>query len=174
MNYRALDVIDDDRTIAILFLLISSYTFVKSYSFSEAAAMWPRYISIIAMVGSILILAQNKLPSVLEVVIKEDSQMLDRDQDFGGDDDQSTESVFKTENAAFTAVAVIGFGVLILTVGYLIGTLAFLIAFSFYFDIGYKMTLLFIAISFAVIYVVGVNLNIPIYDGLLSMSGVIL
>ncbi|WP_436348603.1 tripartite tricarboxylate transporter TctB family protein [Natronorubrum sp. FCH18a] len=174
MNYRALEVIDDDRTIAVLFLVISSYTFVKSYSFSEEAAMWPRYISIIAMVGSILILAQNKLPGVLEAVIKEDSQMLDRDQDFGSEDEQSPDAVFKIENAAFTTIAIIGFGVLILTVGYLIGTIAFLIAFSLYFDIGYKMTLLFLAISFSVIYVVGINLNIPIYEGLFLMSGGIL
>lgn len=166
-NNAYVEALDDERTIAVLFLVLSAYTFLESYSFVEQAARWPRYISVIAIVGCLLVLAKNVLPEPLRLFVDdESSKLVDRELEAELEEEQPADDAFDLAASVFTLAGTFVFVVLTLTAGYLVATVVFVAAFSWYFDIDYKIAAGYLVALLLVMYLLGQGLNIPLTEGL--------
>lgn len=166
-NSKYVEALDDERTIAVLFLILAAYAFVESYSFVDQAARWPRYISAFAIVGCLLVLGKNVLPEPLRLFVDDEaSKLVDRELEAELEEEEAEDDAFELAASVFTLAGTIVFVVLALTVGYLVATVVFVAAFSWYFDIDFKIAVGYLLVLLLVMYLLGQGLNIPLTEGL--------
>ena len=77
---------DSERGLVLLFLLVSGLMFFEAGSFGSTAGLFPRLTSGVVLVGALLLLVQNWLPSWLYTFVAEPSSLIKTNKEFGGDE----------------------------------------------------------------------------------------
>lgn len=166
---------DSERGLVLLFLLVSGAMFIEAGSFGSTAGLFPRLTAGVVLVGTVLILAQNWLPSWLYSFVAEPSSLLRTNTDFGDDedtDDQGSSGGMvereidrPIEPSTFTALII---GLYVLS-SFLFGMLwmspVFAVAYSRWFKQSWLVTAFLAVLTLGMAYGFMTVLNLPLTEG---------
>lgn len=168
---------DSERGLILLFLTISGAMFFEAGSYGSTAGLFPRLTAGVVIVGTVLLLLQNYLPSWLYAFVAEPSSLIKTDRDFGGDteeEDASAEPEAKTrdldrpiEPSTFTALGVGLYVLLSFLFGMLWITPLFAAVYSRWFKQSWLVTAFLVVLTFAMAYAFMSVLNLPLTEGAL-------
>jgi hypothetical protein len=168
---------DSERALVVLFLVVAGYMFFRSESFGSTAGLFPRLTAGVVLVGSVLLLFQNRLPGWLRTFVAEPSSLIKTNKDFATDFDEdeaeaATGMVERDvdrplEPSTFTAVAV---GLYVVT-SFLFGLLwmspIFAVVYSRWFEQSWLTTAFLATLTFAMGWAFMSVLNLPLTEGAL-------
>ncbi|MDL5363450.1 tripartite tricarboxylate transporter TctB family protein [Halalkalicoccus sp. NIPERK01] len=182
------------ETILLLIMFVSSaYMLWGTFGFQSAsAARFPRLTAGTVLVGSALLLSRNYLPDRVAAVLTEQPEVFETDEELEQNLDQSTSEQTAPASEAtdlsvvgrpipdslFTAIAIVGYGVLGFAIGIYLATPIFVFAYARWFKLSWKMTIaltvLAVAIGDVFMGLLGVPLDrgeILFPTGVLNVSG---
>lgn len=183
------------ETILLLIMFVSSaYMLWGTFGFqSVSAGRFPRLTAGTVLVGSALLLSRNYLPDRVAAVLTEQPEVFETDEELEQNLDQSTSeqaapSSDATElsvvgrpihDSLFTAIAIVGYGVLGFAIGIYLATPIFVFAYARWFKLSWKMTIaltvLGVVIGDVFMGLLGVPLDrgeILFPTGVLNVSGI--
>lgn len=145
------------ETLLLLIMFVSSaYMLWETFNFqSVSAARFPRLTAGTVLIGSALLLSRNYLPDRIEAILTEESEVFETDEELSQEFDQSTSeqttpSSETTElsvvgrpihDSLFTAIAIVGYGVLGFAIGIYLATPIFVLVYARWFKLSWKMTI---------------------------------
>lgn len=171
------------ETILLLIMFVSSaYMFWETFNFQNvSAARFPRLTAGVVLIGSGLLLSRNYLPDRVAAILTEQPEVFGTDEEpfeteegmsqelDQGTSDQTATPSETTElsvvgrpihDSLFTAIAIVGYGVLGFAIGIYLATPIFVLAYARWFKLSWKMTL--------VLTVVGIIIG-DVFMGLLGV-----
>jgi hypothetical protein len=168
---------DSERGLVLLFLLVSGVMFFQAGSFGSTAGLFPRLTAGVVLVGALLLLVQDWLPSWLYTFVAEPSSLIKTNKDFSGiigDDEEGGDATAgvverdldrSIEPSTFTA-GVIGLYVL---ASFLFGMLwtspVFAVVYSRWFKQSWLVTAFLAVLTFGMAYAFMTVLNLPLAEG---------
>ncbi len=114
-----------------LLLLIGGFVFIRSFSFGPTAGLFPRMTSGVVIIGALLLLVADRLPSQLRSYVVESAELFGAEEDLERDVRTGITDTTAAETAEavkgnwgmgpqlFTSVAIVGYAVGSLLVGML-------------------------------------------------------
>ncbi|MWV38421.1 tripartite tricarboxylate transporter TctB family protein [Natrialba sp. INN-245] len=151
-------------------LVIASYMLIGSYDFSDSAAMFPRFTATITIVGVVLLLTREYLPSPLYEYVAESTDML---SDYGDDVEEEDTQDTATDTSrgrpigatTFTVASLIAYVAGAYAVGLLWVTPLFVLGYTTWFRLSWPARLALSATAFAIVYAFMVILNVDLHEG---------
>lgn len=144
---------------------------------SSSAALFPRLMGSVVVVGVVLLLVREYLPEPLRRVVAEPVTLVDRDE-FGEDADEALEADADERERErpltprqFTFVAITAYVGLSYLASILVATPAFVLAYALWFKHRWTMALLLTGIALVIVFLFIELANAPLDDGLLLPSG---
>ena len=174
---------DSERGLVLLFLLVSGLMFFEAGSFGSTAGLFPRLTSGVVLVGALLLLVQNWLPSWLYTFVAEPSSLIKTNKEFGGDensdldmedrDEDGDETIGMVERdldrplepSTFTATTVGLFVLCSFLFGMLWVSPVFAIVYSRWFKQSWLVTAFLAVLTFGMAYAFMTVLNLPLTEG---------
>lgn len=145
------------ETLLLLIMFVSSaYMFWETFNFqSVSAARFPRLTAGTVLIGSALLLFRNYLPDRIAAILTEESEVFETDEELSQEFDQSTSEQTTPSSEAtelsvvgrpihdslFTAIAIVGYGVLGFAIGIYLATPIFVLVYARWFKLSWKMTI---------------------------------
>lgn len=145
------------ETILLLIMFVSSaYMLWETLGFQSAsAARFPRLTAGTVLIGSALLLSRNYLPDRVAAVLTEQPEVFETDEELEQNLDQSTSEQTAPSSEAtelsvvgrpihdslFTAIAIVGYGVLGFAIGIYLATPIFVLVYARWFKLSWKMTI---------------------------------
>lgn len=145
------------ETILLLIMFVSSaYMLWGTFSFQSAsAARFPRLTAGTVLIGSALLLSRNYLPDRVAAALTEQPEVFETDEELKQNLDQSTSEQTTPASEAtelsvvgrpihdslFTAIAIVGYGVLGFAIGIYLATPIFVFVYARWFKLSWKMTI---------------------------------
>lgn len=183
------------ETILLLIMFVSSaYMFWATFGFqSTSAARFPRLTSGIVLVGSALLLSRNYLPDRVSTLLTEQPEVFEADENLEEELDQATSEQTDTSPEAtelsavgrpihdslFTALVIVGYGVLSFTIGIYLATPIFVFVYARWFKLSWTMTIILTVLGVVIgdifMGLLGVPLDrgeILFPNGVLSITGI--
>lgn len=112
--------------VPVTFLIIAAVMFVRSFSFSPAAQLFPQITAAVTIVGSLLLLFQSRLPQPLRRFVSEPVEVLDSG-DFA---ETEGEGVTNERDSIVLGALTVGYVVLSVLIGMLYASPAFVFAYT--------------------------------------------
>lgn len=150
------------ETVLLLIMFVSSaYMFWRTFSFqSLGAARFPRLTAGTVLIGSALLLSRNYLPDRIASLLTEQPEMFQTDAEVAElDQSTSEQAVTSSEgtglsvvgrpihDSLFTAIAIVGYGVLGFAIGIYLATPIFVFVYARWFKLSWKMTIVLTVIG---------------------------
>lgn len=168
--------VNSEHVMLVVMLAIATYMLVESYRFSYSAAFFPRFTASITIVGVVLLLVRNYLPSPLYEYVAESTDVLNGYQDVGSteDDDSSTDAGTRADDRpisapTFTVVALAAYVLGGYFVGLLWVTPLFVLGYTSWFKLGWVarigLTVAGFGIAFGFAYIMNFDLHEPLLSG---------
>lgn len=145
------------ETLLLLIMFVSSaYMLWETFNFqSVSAARFPRLTAGTVLIGSALLLFRNYLPDRIAAILTEESEVFETDEELSQEFDQSTSEQTTPSSEAtelsvvgrpihdslFTAIAIVGYGVLGFAIGIYLATPIFVLVYARWFKLSWKMTI---------------------------------
>lgn len=168
-----------EKVLLILMFVSSSYMVWDTFNFnSTSATRFPRLTAGIVVIGSALLLARGYLPDRIATAITQESEVFGTDEEFadqqeetaqrtqtGGDDESTGISIVgrPIHDSLFTALVVIGYGLLAYTIGIFLATPVFIVVYARWFKLSWVttvgLTALSVILAYAFFSVIGVPLD---------------
>lgn len=169
--------INTEKAVAGLFLVIAVYMYVEALSFSQAAGLFPRAAAAATIVGSMLILTQDILPTGVRRMVAGDGQAFETPEMEVPTEDETNrptdETMFDPTESALTAITIVGYVGLSYIIGFLYATPIFVLVYGHMKGLSRKVITALLAITFISVYGIGAALNIAVHEGaLLIIRGI--
>jgi hypothetical protein len=183
--------VNSERALALLFAVVAGVMVAQSFTFGPTAGRFPRLTGGVVLVGSLLLLFQDYLPSSLRTFVAEDTKLIRTPEtvtEISGDDsdgsaadqkdpatsDWETNDGRPLDPSTFTG-AIIG---LYLLASFLFGMLwvspVFIVAYSRWFRQPWPLSILLAVLGFGVAYGFQSVLNTPVDEGILFSFSLLL
>jgi hypothetical protein len=169
-------------------LVVSTYMLIESFTFSYEVGLFPRFAAIITLSGTLLLLSKNYLPEPVRNVIDDSASIFDYEEgdfvdsdvkDVPEQDKDDTQTVEDTEssepnletvreaqrNQATLAALLLGYGVVGYTIGLILATPLFVIAYSLVFNIQKWIGALLLAIAMVIAFAFNHILPVDLTQG---------
>ena len=155
-------------------IVVAAYMLLESFSFQREAYLFPRFTAIVTIVGACLLLVQNYLPERARLIVagsidvfgaEGDVEGLEEDLEEGSDGDDAERPARPMAPTRFLTVLLLGFAALSYLVGMLWTIPVFVVAYSYWFDITPKRTVVLAIVGFAIGLTFQLVLGIPIDTG---------
>lgn len=164
--------IDTERALVIFFFLVGSSMFALSFGFeSSSTALFPRVVAAVLIMGTVLLLFQNRLPERIQSIVTEPVSISNPDDEYESTTEQEEPSELPTTRQVPDPVAT--FGILLgyiglsFFIGILWATPVFALVYSWWFNQSRAMTAVIFVTSFAIVFAFYFLVNAPLEDGLL-------
>lgn len=156
-------------------LVVAGYALIRSYDFVWEAAIFPRFVATVTIIGCALLLVRNYVPAPFSAFLQESDAFTGMeaviedtaDQEPGASPEPTRELDRPISGITFMSVALAGVAV----VGYLIGLLwailAFIFLFGRWFDLSLSATILLTLGGGLIVYAFQWLFNIPVIHGVL-------
>lgn len=174
--------IDTERLLLLVFLAGAGIMFYKSFEWGSTAGLFPRITSAIVIVGALLLLLQEYLPSQLNQYVSESTELLgsqeemgkELEQQFGADEETDDQPSQDEEQAnwgmspsVFTAAVVAGYFVTSLLFGMLWMSPVVAFVYSSWARHRWYTRIGLTVLAFALAYAFMVFLSLPLTEGIL-------
>lgn len=193
------ELVDQEKVLLSIMAISSAYMLWGTYGFSSAnAARFPRLTTAVVLVGSLLLLFRRFLPDRIESVLVQSTDVFEEDEEFSerqteaekrsaGDeeetetDDSGISTVDRPiHDSLFTALVVVGYGLLSFAIGIFLATPIFVVVYTVWFkrpwiQVG-GLTVLSLLIAYGFFEVLGVRLDrgeIFFTNGILIVEGLL-
>lgn len=168
--------VDSERALTVFFLVVGIVMFALTVNFEySSSALFPRLTAGVLVVGSLLLLVQDRLPAPLQRIVAEPVSIAEPDDEFESSPAAETDETGADESPTTRQVpdAVATYGLLLgyLVVSYLIGILwatpIFALAYSWWFKQSRVSTAIVVGTSLAIVFAFYFLVDAPLEDGLL-------
>lgn len=169
--------IDTERLLTVFFLIVGVALFALTFTFEfTGAALFPRITASLIIIGSLLLLLQEKLPAQLQTVVAEPVSIADPADEFDSASDKvetqsdsndslpTTRGVPDTIATYLLLLVYIGLSFLI---GIIWATPVFTLLYSWWFNQSRKITAIIFTISLIIVFSFYFLVNAPLEDGYL-------
>lgn len=175
-NYRSR--VDSEQALLLVFLVISGYMFIKSYSYQPVAAEFPRIMSGMAIIFGVILLFRNYFPDVVRAFLLQEEGLalgsmgdeeIQEDLEEAGDEMQTRAEVMDRpiHPSVFTGLMTI----FLLVGSYLFGLFwvgpVFVVGYLRWFDQPLWKTAVVLAVTIVMLYGFIEFLNVPFMEGAL-------
>jgi len=160
-----------DYVIAAVFFIVAAYAYWEARSFSSNTDLWPKILSAIIIVLSLLLLMRKFLPSILKDLMSESGEVIKIDEDLTQSDNEDMQKHVGVnrplDDAVFTVLSIIGYIILSYLFGMLWASPAFVLVYMLWFNIRLILVTIMSIISFLIGYGFMKLLFLPLDQGIL-------
>ncbi|WP_254533051.1 tripartite tricarboxylate transporter TctB family protein [Natrinema gelatinilyticum] len=166
--------VTSEHVMLVVILVIASYMLVESFQFAQSAAFFPQFAGSVTIVGTVLLLIREYLPSPLYEYVAESTDVLSSysDETDWLDEDATAADTDKTRGrpitaASFTVAALVAYVIGAYIVGLLWVTPIFVLGYTSWFRLEWIARIGLSITGFVITYGFMVLLNVDLHKGFL-------
>lgn len=167
--------INSEDVLLVVFLCVGIFMYVSAEEFGSTASLFPRMTSGVVIVGSIMLLFENYMPSIIQTYVAETTEVFGTPDIDEADIEDSNDSKDTTQNrddesrmispSAFTSLSVFGYLITSFLFGMLWMSPIFAFIYSSWADHRWYMRIGLTVLSFAMAYGFMTILNLDLTNG---------
>jgi len=164
-----------EHVLLVVMLVIASYMFVESFSFSQSAAFFPRLMSGVTVVGTSLLLVRNYLPGALHEYVAESTDMMsgyspdevEAEEEDNEETDWDPSRGRPISASAFTVFVLIAYVLGAYYIGLLWVTPVFVFVYASWFRLGWISRIALSVVGTGIVYVFMIVMEVDFAQGFL-------
>lgn len=160
-----------DYVIATVFFIVAAYAYWEARSFGSNTDLWPKILSAIIIILSLLLLIREFLPTALKDFMSKSGEVIQVDEDLTQSDDEDVEKDVGVnrplDDAVFTVLSIIGYIILSYLFGMLWASPIFVAVYMLWFNIRLILVTIMSVMSFFLGYGFMKLLFLPLDQGIL-------
>lgn len=169
---KRLGIETSEIVLLVSIIAVSTYMLIESFSFPTAVGRFPLLAASGTLIGAILLLFRSFLPSRLQSIVAESTQIVGDSQEVGQlHEENEEEEELNMETIYKTIIFIIGYGIVSFLIGILYATPVFVALHTIWTDQKWYVTILLAGLMFGVGQIFMKFLYVPLNEGFLIGGG---